>query len=316
MSITGKQLAEFAVKCFLDGVRYWYGTCYYKCTTALLNSKTRQYPAHYTSGRRSGYLSDIADGAMCCDCIGLIKGAVWSELGAHAARYGTGGCPDKGANGMLEYCKAKGMAHGSMNTLPEIPGLLLHKQGHAGVYIGGGYAIEAKGFNADVVKSKVAGRGWTSWAKLPFIDYADGEGAVEVPTAPETTYTLGQRLLKRGCKGNDVAELQKALTALGFDVGKYGADGDFGYATEAAVKAMQKAAEISIDGKFGPESLKALRTMQTAGKAPEDGEGGGSSDDGGKDEPTYTVTIKGVDAATATFLLENYDNATAEQEQG
>ena len=49
MSITGKQLAEFAVKCFLDGVRYWYGTCYYKCTTALLNSKTRQYPAHYTS---------------------------------------------------------------------------------------------------------------------------------------------------------------------------------------------------------------------------------------------------------------------------
>ena len=46
------------------------------------------------------------------------------------------------------------------------------------------------------------------------------------------------------------------------------------------------------------------------------GLGGGSSDDGGKDEPTYTVTIKGVDAATATFLLENYDNATAEQEQG
>ena len=218
MSITGKQLAEFAVKCFLDGVRYWYGTCYYKCTTALLNSKTRQYPAHYTSGRRSGYLSDIVDGAMCCDCIGLIKGAVWSELGAHAARYGTGGCPDKGANGMLEYCKAKGMAHGSMNTLPEIPGLLLHKQGHVGVYIGGGYAIEAKGFSADVVKSKVAGRGWTSWAKLPFIDYADGEGAVEAPAAPETTYTLGQRLLKRGCKGSDVTELQKALTALGFDL--------------------------------------------------------------------------------------------------
>ena len=72
---------------------------------------------------------------------------------------------------------------------------------------------------------------------------------------------------------------------------------------------------VSIDGKFGPESLKALRTMQAAGKAPEDGEGGGSSDDGGKDEPTYTVTIKGVDAATTTFLLENYDNATAEQEQ-
>ena len=155
---------------------------------------------------------------MCCDCIGLIKGAVWSELGAHATRYGTGGCPDKGANGMLEYCKAKGMAHGSMNTLPEIPGLLLHKQGHVGVYIGGGYAIEAKGFNADVVKSKVAGRGWTSWAKLPFIDYADGEGAVEAPTAPETTYTLGQRLLKRGCKGSDVAELQKAPDKLGLTV--------------------------------------------------------------------------------------------------
>ena len=26
----------------LERQRYWYGTCYDKCTTALLNSKTRQ----------------------------------------------------------------------------------------------------------------------------------------------------------------------------------------------------------------------------------------------------------------------------------
>ena len=44
------------------GQPYWYGTCVYKCSTSLLNSKTRQYPDHYTSGRMSRYKSDIAAG--------------------------------------------------------------------------------------------------------------------------------------------------------------------------------------------------------------------------------------------------------------
>ena len=83
-----------------------------------------------------------------------------------------------------------------------------------------------------------------------------------------------------------------------------------------AVRTGEKVVVETSRGLELAECVAPLRAMQAAGKAPEDGEGGSSGDDGGKDEPTYTVTIKGVDAATATFLLENYDNATAEQEQG
>ena len=317
MTITGKQLAQFALACYQDGVRYWYGTCYYKCSASLLASKTKQYPKHYTSARKSAYQADISAGAMCCDCVGLIKGAAWSELGTRAGKYGSNGCPDKSADGMLAYCKSKGMAYGGMSTFPDEPGLLLHKSGHVGVSIGGGYAIEAKSFADDVVRSKVAGRGWTSWARLPFIQY-DGDSATATP-APSTG-KLGERTLKRGKKGDDVAELQAALVALGYDCGSFGAkkdgvDGDYGYATQAAVKAMQTAAGIAVDGIYGPKSHAALLAMQAAGGAPEQPDDGSPDDDGSGDSDdeagTYTVTIPGVDAATATYLVEAYAGAVA-----
>lgn len=60
-----------------------------------------------------------------------------------------------------------------MSAMPEIPGLMLWKSGHAGVYIGGGYAIEAMGTRKGVVKTKVSDRGWQGWGKLPYIDYRE-----------------------------------------------------------------------------------------------------------------------------------------------
>lgn len=322
MTITGKQLAAFALECYQTGVRYWYGTCYYKCTSSLLASKTKQYPKHYTVARKKGYQADIDAGAMCCDCVGLIKGAIWSDLGTRATKYGTGGCPDKSADGMLTYCKSKGMPSGNMSTFPDTPGLLLHKSGHVGVSIGGGYAIEARSYADDVVKTKISGRGWTSWARLPFISY---EGSSDAQTPAPSPYKLGERTLKRGHKGEDVAELQAALVALGYDCGSYGAgrdgiDGDYGYTTQAAVKAMQTDACIEVDGIYGPDSHAALMTMRAAGEKPTPPEGGSPDNDGSgdvEDAPgTYTVTITGVDAATATYLLEAYAGATAEANAG
>ncbi len=62
-----------------------------------------------------------------------------------------------------------------LSSMPEIPGLMLWKSGHAGVYIGGGYAIEAMGTRKGVVKTEVSGRGWQGWCKLPYIDYLEVE---------------------------------------------------------------------------------------------------------------------------------------------
>lgn len=172
--MTGAELAAFCAQSAENKMRYWMGTCCYPCTKELYLRKRAQYPAHYGQSRAARYQADIAAGAMCADCVGLIKGAAWTELGAHAAKYQSGGCPDKGANGLYRWCVRQGMAHGEMAALPETPGLLLHKDGHVGVYVGGGWAVEAKSFAEGVVRTRVDGRGWTGWARLPFVDY-DGD---------------------------------------------------------------------------------------------------------------------------------------------
>lgn len=77
-------------------------------------------------------------------------------------------------------------------------------------------------------------------------------------------YALGERVLKYGCEGGDVKILQEALLKLGFDLGKWGCDGDFGDCTELALEAFQKKAGIDVDGECGPQTLAALRAALSA----------------------------------------------------
>ena len=70
--------------------------------------------------------------------------------------------------------------------------------------------------------------------------------------------TLGNRLLKRGSEGADVKQLQQYLIQLGYDLGKWGADGEFGGATELAVKAFQKDSALAADGQYGEKTHEAM----------------------------------------------------------
>ena len=60
---------------------------------------------------------------------------------------------------------------GTIDTIPERPGVAVWRDGHIGVYIGDGYVIEAMGTKYGVVKTKLAERGFTHWLEIPFIDY-------------------------------------------------------------------------------------------------------------------------------------------------
>ena len=228
--------------------------------------QTAQYPSHYGSSRTSHYKQDIAAKKACADCVGGCKGYAWTGGGkgvlesigtsnVFSSKYDSNGCPDKGANSMFSYAKSKGMDWGSISTLPEIVGLAQHKDGHVGYYVGNGYAVEWRGFNYGCVKTKVAGRGWKYWYKLPFIDYNDGGTQV---TPPSVDVPLGSRLLKRGDKGGDVKAMQELLLQLGYALPKHGADGEFGSETEKAVLAFQKDSELELDGKYGDKTHAAL----------------------------------------------------------
>lgn len=273
---TAAQLVAFVIA--MIGMPYWYGCCVYQCTQSCLDRKAKQYPEHYASGRMPKYKQAIAKRQVCMDCIGMIKGFFWTGGGkgvvdyinggaAFSNKYASNGCPDRSANGMLAWIKSQGCKWGDISTLPETPGALLFMDGHVGVYIGNGYAVEARGFNYGVVKTKVTERPWKHWGLLPesLIRY-DGQAVVQPETDKE--YKLGDRLLKRMSPlmdGADVKELQERLNKLGYDCGT--ADGEFGKNTEKGVKAFQTAAKIEVDGKFGGASFAALKAAEAAQSA-------------------------------------------------
>ena len=79
----------------------------------------------------------------------------------------------------------------------------------------------------------------------------------------EAAHRLGDRLVYHKSspmlRGDDIAELQQRLGALGFDAGRV--DGIFGPDTAAAVEKFQRNAGLPIDGIFGPDSLAALNRL-------------------------------------------------------
>jgi peptidoglycan hydrolase-like protein with peptidoglycan-binding domain len=60
---------------------------------------------------------------------------------------------------------------------------------------------------------------------------------------------MAEPLLKRGSSGTAVRQLQEALKEAGHDPGPI--DGEFGAATEAAVRAFQQEKGIAVDGIVG-----------------------------------------------------------------
>jgi len=64
------------------------------------------------------------------------------------------------------------------------------------------------------------------------------------------------RTLKKGHRGDDVSEMQKALAAAGFNPGRI--DGVFGDKTDAAVRSFQAQRQLKVDGAVGPKTRAAL----------------------------------------------------------
>jgi N-acetylmuramoyl-L-alanine amidase len=82
-------------------------------------------------------------------------------------------------------------------------------------------------------------------------------------TLVESGFRLGDRLLYRTApmmRGDDVAELQQRLGALGFDAGRV--DGIFGEATSAALGDFQRNAGLPVDGILGGTTLLELLRVQ------------------------------------------------------
>jgi GH24 family phage-related lysozyme (muramidase) len=82
--------------------------------------------------------------------------------------------------------------------------------------------------------------------------YVSGE--VVNSTMPDPAMADG--ILQRGERGPSVVNLQKRLADLGYKPGT--PDGIFGYGTQSAVLAFQRASKLSADGIAGTKTLAAL----------------------------------------------------------
>ena len=84
---------------------------------------------------------------------------------------------------------------------------------------------------------------------------------VDKPVAREL-FSMQMETVKKGSKGNVVKAMQILLAGNGCKCGSAGADGDFGPATESALKKFQEKKKLEVDGICGPATWAALLGMK------------------------------------------------------
>lgn len=265
---TARELAIAA-----KGVANNYKTIYMKgvfgapVTESLIKEKTGQFPSWYTAERQKKFRSLIGKGYFGFDCVCLLKALLWNWVGDLKKEYGgatykANGVPDIGTEAIIAACKDVTTDFANIQV-----GELLWMQGHVGIYIGDGLAVECTTAWKNCVqvtavhnigkKSGYNGRKWTKHGKLPYVSYP-AEAKQE-----ENMATVKLPVLKRGDKGAAVKALQLLLIGCGYKMtdasGKvYGADGSFGGATERAVEAFQTAKKLKEKKKVDTETWAAL----------------------------------------------------------
>ncbi|MGW3120475.1 protein kinase domain-containing protein [Streptomyces sp. NPDC001107] len=80
------------------------------------------------------------------------------------------------------------------------------------------------------------------------------------PWLTDCTYYSGTEQTELGDRGQRVVQVQCMLTKRGYSVGSSGVDGDFGKATDAAVRSFQSDKGLEVDGQVGPNTWAALRS--------------------------------------------------------
>ncbi len=141
---------------------------------------------------------------------------------------------------------------------PEHVGLVEKVSGSTIYVIEGNYSNAVKRRTIKVDGKYIRGYGAPDYASKA--DVAAAPAAPEAPAATpaEKGDAVRYPILKKGSTGPAVKAMQILLIGYGYSCGKYGADGDFGGDTKAAVERYQGANRLEVDGEAGPETLGRL----------------------------------------------------------
>lgn len=243
----------------------------YACFGAPLNNANKQ---RYTNNcdynrqpSRSSKIWAASSDTFGFDCVNLIKGILWgwdADLNHiyGGATYASNGCPDTNANGMFwDYCYDQ-----SNNFSNIIPGEFVWMEGHIGVYIGGGLAVECTPIWNDGVqitavgnigpKSGYATRTWTSHGKSKLIDYSAQPEPPKPEPTPELKYKVDDHVIISGRlfgtadgenPGKVVDGLETVITRIA--PGKpfpYNTTGDLGWVSEDSIELIKPDTSLKI----------------------------------------------------------------------
>lgn len=220
-------------------------------------------------------------------CAAFLSAVAWLQ-GLTKIVFPSASCPD-----MVGKYKAAGRWMEDDAYMPQISDVVFYDwaddgkgddtgtPGHVGLVVdvyGGSFNV-IEGNYSDAVKIRTMSRNgrYIRGFGLPdYVSVADGSSEVIVEPAPDPepeqpvfdpntpngdSFELCFRILRCGCVGEDVRALQRNLKSLGFDVGRYGLDGEFGSDTKAALVAYQRSVRLPPDGEAGPLTMAALNGL-------------------------------------------------------
>ena len=197
------------------------------------------------------------------DCQGLADGYLTGRLGQKINV--------RARNNYADWCGMKGV--GKIPAKYRVPGAAVFINGsyvhHVGYLVrpvnasdpaGDWYVVEARGVMYGVVTTRLSQRTWNCWGLMTkYFDYGDFSPVIE--PSNENPYPEPSALIRKGSKlAAGVKWVQWHLARLGYDLGKWGVDGDFGAMTDAAVRAFQKAQKIEVDGVVGKITRGKFKT--------------------------------------------------------
>ena len=293
--ITTQALIEKFKQALSEKWGYIWGTAGESWTAAKQKELEKTTDSDRAQGRAYG---SKWIGHKVADCSGLFSWA-FRQLGGYMYH---------GSDTMYrKYCSNKGELKKGRRTDGATlkPGTAVFvwngkKYSHVGLFVGRETVIEAMGTINGVTTSKVTAGKWTHWGELTGVLYENAESAVSENNDPIQVQPAGKATLRKGSKGDAVRELQTMLLKLGYDLGPCGIDGDFGKATEAAVRSFQSDHRLAVDGIAGKITWAELeKSVNAISVKPV--------------EASYRVIISGLDLTQARALLNNYPGSVIEE---
>ena len=177
---------------------------------------------------------------------------------------------------------------------------------HTGFYFNGA-TVECS--NGVQYFEKMKSNRWTHWSVANCFADLMGNPETVKPTEPAKEQTTVYKTIRKGNMGTLVKDLQTMLSKLGYDLGICGVDGDFGIATQNAVKEFQRTHKdengkaLTVDGIVGEKTWKALEKAVNASET-------------APPVVYYSVTVTHLTESESDALMKEYKNATRTVEKG